>query len=390
MKKSKFIFLIFISLILGLFLSGTILGPQKQVSFAAEEKDLIEINFFYGATCPHCTQEEIFLEKIEQRYTKVKINSYLITDSQSVEILKQLCEKCEEAGKYIGLVPLTFINDDFFLGFDNDENIGRDIENSIRKQLGYPLFPKKGGPITLPLLGEINIGSYSLPLQAVILGFFDGFNVCSLGALILILGLVLALRSRIKILIFGGMFIVISAIIYGFLILLWYQLFSLLSSYMKAMQVLMGLLGIGGGIYFLREFIKFRKRGPVCETDTGGVVSKLSSRMQEFMKNPRNPLIMLGGIVLFAAVITIVEFPCSAVVPVFFAGILAESQLSTFHYLLYIGIFVFFYMLDEIIIFLIAFFTMSLWFASKKFITWITLLEAIMFFLFGFYYLIGF
>ena len=42
----------------------------------------------------------------------------------------------------------------------------------------------------IPLIGEIDLAKYSLPAQAVVLGFFDGFNVYSLGALVLILGLV--------------------------------------------------------------------------------------------------------------------------------------------------------------------------------------------------------
>jgi len=44
-------------------------------------------------------------------------------------------------------------------------------------------------------------------------------------------------------------------------------------------------------------------------------------------------------------------------------------------------------MLDEIIVFLIAFFTMKIWLASSKIVVWITLLEAIILLALGFYYL---
>lgn len=376
MKKFSFVILFFI---LGLILPG----------ITSAETD-VEVNFFYNNSCPHCAQEKIFLDRIEEEYPQVKVNRYLATDPQNLGIIRRLCNEVEEAEKYCGFVPLTFVNGDFFPGYDDEEGIGRDIENSIRGKLGLPLLSREEGIVKIPFFGKVNVNNYSLPLQAAILGLFDGFNVCSLGALILILGLVLALRSRVKILVFGGMFIVITAVVYGLLIFLWYQLFALLSSYMQVMQILIGLLGIGGGLYFLRQFLKFRKQGPVCETGQGGMTSKFSSKMQEFMKNPRNTLVMIGSIISFAVVITILEFPCSAVVPVFFAGLLAKAGLSTFSYLLYISIFVLFYMLDEIIVFLIAFFTMSLWFASKKFITWITLVEAIMFFSLGVYYLMTF
>lgn len=357
--------------------------------FAAE---YVEINFFYSDRCPHCATEKIFLEKIKTKYPEVKINYRSMTDPASLEVFKKLCERCPEAEKYLGLVPLTFVEDDFFPGFDNEQGIGKKIENSIQRHIEG--FPKDNGEkkktINLPVIGEIDINNYSLPLQTIILGFFDGFNVCSLGALVLILGLVLSLRSRFKIFLFGGIFILITAVVYGALIFLWYQLFNFLASYMKIMQVLIGFLGIGGGIYFLREFVKFRKKGPTCEMGSSGLISNLSFKMQELMKNPRSTLLIIVSVISFAAVITIVEFPCSAVVPVFFAGILANAGISGLEYLLYIALFVLFYMIDEIVIFLVACSTMKIWFASPKFVTWLTLAEAIMFFALGFYYLIGF
>ena len=226
-----------------------------------------------------------------------------------------------------------------------------------------------------------------MPVLAVILGALDGFNVCSLGALILILGLVLALRSRIKILIFGSIFILTTTIVYGILIGFWYKLFSFVSPYLKIMEILVGCLGIGGGIYFLRQFFKFRKHGATCETETG-ITGKLSSRIQKVFQERRNVLWIIGSIFLFAIIITMVEFPCSAVVPVMFAGILAESDIAGFSYFSYIGLFMLFYMLDEIIIFLIAVSKMTIWLTSSKFVTWLTLIEAIVLFLLGVYYLI--
>jgi hypothetical protein len=94
-------------------------------------------------------------------------------------------------------------------------------------------------------------------------------------------------------------------------------------------------------------------------------------------------------LLLFAGVITVVEFPCSAAIPLFFAGILAKAQLPAINYLIYIAIFIFSYMLDEIIVFLIATFTMTVKLASPKFVIWITLAEAVILFLLGAYYLFG-
>ena len=375
------------SLVFLLTILFTVLFPF----FSLAQTQELEIHFFYGSVCPHCVAEKEFLNEIEKKYPEIEVNRYLVSSPQNQELLKELCKECG-AEKYIGLVPLTFVGDDFFLGFDTQEGIGKDIEKSIQRQLESiekPNDQKK--KINLPIIGELDISKYSLPVLAIILGFLDGFNICSLGALIFILGLVLALRSRKKIIVFGGIFILTTSLVYGLLIVMWYQLFSLLTLYVRTMQIVVGLIGIGGGIYFLRQFLKFKKQGPTCEIETGQkITSKFTSRIQETLKKSKNIFVIIGSILAFAVLVTIIEFPCSAAVPVIYAGILSQAQLPSVQYILYIVLFVLLYMVDEIIVFLIAVFTMRLWLASKKFVTYITLVEAVILFLLGIYYLSGF
>lgn len=358
----------------------------------AQEK--VEINFFYSSGCPHCLVEQKFLDEVEKKYPEIIINSYLISDPQSSEILKQLCKQCD-AENYIGLVPMTFIDGEFFLGFDTAEGMGKKIENCIKKHLGIEDL-EKGPPqidekINLPILGEVDFKNFSLPALAIILGFLDGFNVCSLGALVLILGLVLAFRSRKRILLFGGIFIFTTAIVYGLLMEVWFVLFSLMASYLRIMQILIGIIAIGGGIYFFRQYLKFRKGAPGCEMGAGEkITSKFAKNIQESFKKPKNILLAIGTIFTFAVLITIIEFPCSGAVPAVYAGILAQAQLSGFQHLFYLALFIIFYLLNEIIIFLVALLTMRLWLASGKFLSYLILTEAIILFLLGIYYLFGF
>lgn len=355
-------------------------------------QSIIEINFFFSPTCPHCAEEEKFLDKLEEKYSEITINRYSVFEKSNLDLLKGFYEKYEVSREYQGMVPITFTNNKYFVGFN--EKIGKDIEGCILEckqgavsKNNVSIIDLEGN-ISIPFLGEINIRKYSLPVLAFLLGVLDGFNVCSLGALVLILGLVLALGSRKKTLLFGGIFILTTAVVYGLLIFIWYQIFSYLVPYMKIMKAIIGLLGIGGAIYFFKQFLDFRKYGPTCGITPGqGIMAKFSAKFQNSLKNSANILILLGIVFLFAAIITIIEFPCSAVVPVAFAGILAQSNLSTVSYFFLIVFYLFFYLLDEIIVFLIAFFTMKIWLASSKAVTWITLLEAIILFSLGTYYL---
>ncbi len=359
--------------------------------FTLAQENQVEIDFFYSSICPHCAKEEKFLDELQDKYPEVKINRYIVSNRDNVGLLKEFYKEYDVPVEYYGMVPATFTDDKYFIGFN--EEIGKGIEDCIleckagKTSEDVSIIDLEGN-ISIPIIGEINIKKYSLPVLAVILGILDGFNVCSLGALVLILGLVLALGSRKKTLLFGGIFILFTAIVYGFLIVIWYQIFSFLIPYMRIMEILIGLLGIGGGIFFLRQFIRFRKYGPACEISAGdGIISRFSSRFQQSFKESGNIILLLGSVLLFAGIITIVEFPCSAIVPVAFAGVLAQAGLSSFSYLLYIVLFLVFYMLDEIIVFLVAFFTMKIWLASGKAITWITLVEAVILFALGLYYL---
>ena len=354
-------------------------------------QDNIEIDFFYSPTCGYCAEEEKFLNELQEKYPGIIINRYSTNEKKNIDLLKQRYNDYNVLEKHYGMVPATFTNNKYFVGFD--EKIGKGIEECIIEcQMGDAAETSTSiidleGNIELPIIGEINVKNYSLSILAVILGVLDGFNVCSLGALVLMLGLVLAFKSRKRVLFFGGLFILTTAVVYALLIIVWYKVFIWFISYMVFMQFLIATLGIAGGVYFFKAFLRFRKYGPNCQVNTDGMIAKLSEKIKRSFKEPANIILLLVGIFLFAAIITVVEFPCSAVVPVAFAGILAQAGLSSFQYLAYILLFTLFYMLDEIIVFLVAFFSMKIWLASSKVVTWITLIESIVLFALGFYYL---
>jgi len=383
MMKKLFLFLSFFVLLFGGF------------NFASAQEGS-EAYFFYSSICPHCAQESVFLDELKDKYPGIKINKFeVFSTSKNQEILRNFYEEYEVPKTLWGLVPATFTPEKYFVGFN--EKIAAEIESCLEECMrpgedevsltNTSVIEKK---IKIPFLGEVGISNFSFPVMAIVLGALDGFNVCSLGALILILSLVLALKSRKKILIFGGIFLMTTALTYGLLIIFWYKIFEFIAAYLKTMEILIGVLGIGGGIFFLRQFIKLRRRGPVCEQEIGSnIAPKFSAKIQTLLKENSISkfFITIGLIFSFAFVITVVEFPCSAVVPVAFTAILVEAGLPTFQYLFYISIFILFYLLDEVIVFLIAFFSSKIWIGSPGIFKWIILLEAVILFFIGFYYL---
>lgn len=351
-------------------------------------QDTPQVDFFYSETCPHCRAEHKFLDNLQKDFPNLSINRYPVSKLVSREIM---IKKAKELGKedLLGAVPVTIIGDTMFVGFDNDNGMGANIRSEVEKFMD-PVAKQPSGnkpPITLPILGHVDVSAYSLPALAVVLGFLDGFNVCSLGALALILGLVIALRDRKKIFLFGGIFILTTAVVYGLLISFWHKLFSIVAGYSIALELAVGVLGIVGGYYLFREFLACRKAGPACKFGNIPMVRKVSLTVQKAFSDKATMVTVLAAIFAFAAVITIVEFPCSAAIPMVFAGILANNQVSTLTYLGLITIFLLFYLLDELIVYVVATTKMSMWMGNPKVMTYAVLIESLLLLGIGGYYI---
>lgn len=352
----------------------------------------VGIQFFYSTTCPHCHAEQSFLDVLEEKYLSIVIERFPIDDAESQRILRP---RLESAGaiEYFGAVPITFVGAKLFIGFDDAQHMGVDIENAVVRLLGErPMTsPSESGdlPIQSSAVSRYNLEGLPLPVAAVVLGFLDGFNVCSLGALALILGLVLVVRDRRRVAMLGGAFIATTALIYGVLIMLWYRLFSVLGAYIGAMQILVGLAATIAGAYFLHQFWRFRHYGPTCSYVGGSVVRTVTDRVQRVLGGGSGIVAAVIAVLLFAGVITIVEFPCSAAVPLVFAGMLADSDAGIIASVSLIALFVLLYLLDELIVLGIAISRLRLWLGSPSIATWAVLVEGIILLSIGVWYLSG-
>lgn len=379
-KLSKILFFIAIVTIFLLkpeiaFLPNYVLA--QDLIQAEVDKELV---FFYSTTCPHCREQEKFLDILEKKYSNIEIKRYEF--SKNIDLIQDFYLKYNVPAQEQGFIPVTFIGDIYFVGFD--KSIGEKIEEYI--QNSFEIEPYSTDKIKVPFLGEVNIENFSLPFLAVVFGFFDGFNICSLGALVLILGIVIALKSKKRILILGGAFIFITAVIYWLMVFLWNRLFVFVAPFIRNMEILIGILAGVGAWYFFREFLRSRKGMAVCRF--GGISEKLAGKISQAFEKRTGILAMIGIIFLFATAITIIEFPCTAFFPVLFTGILAKTGTPLYLSAFYIGIYVFFYMLDEFIVLLVAVFTMKIWVASPKVMTWLNFLASALMFVFGFYYLL--
>ena len=78
-------------------------------------------------------------------------------------------------------------------------------------------------------------------------------------------------------------------------------------------------------------------------------------------------IIALLGIMVLAASVNIIELMCSIGIPLLFTQILAMNNLSTFSYMIYMFIYIFFFLIDDIVIFVISMVTLRVTGLSTKY-----------------------
>ena len=348
-----------------------------------ENEENITIHFFYDEGCSHCAAQEQFMEEnIVGEYPKVKIKKYDIYGEGSVDKLNELAEE-HGTGDLRVVTPTTFIEGRVFQGFT--ESRGREMIQVIEGE-----ETEQSEKIEVPFFGEMNPTGWSLPILAAAIGSVDGMNVCSIGALVMVLMIVLSFDDRKKIFFYGFLFIITVVLVYGLLVFAWYHLIEAIIQYIGILKYIIGAAGIIGGAAFFKQFVEFYKHGPNCSYSDAGFITRARMKVKKSFESANvGPFVLVGSIVFFAAVVTIIELPCSAALPLAFSGILVDAELAGLTYIIYIALYLFFYMLIELIIFSGAVITKEVWFGSGKFVTWVTLFGSLILFVLGFSYLFG-
>ncbi|MEK7503654.1 MAG: hypothetical protein AAB577_01585 [Patescibacteria group bacterium] len=337
---------------------------------------LVQIDLFYSATCPFCAQEKIFLQGLQEKYPDIRINEYEITQSSENQAkFKDFYGQYNVPEQEQGYVPATFMPTKYFVGFN--EQIGQDIENYLIAYLagGETPSPK----FKIPLLGEIDAKNISLPLLTVVLGTLDGFNPCAMWVLVVLISLLLATKSRKKIALVGGIFIFVEGLLYFLFMAAWLNAL-LLMSFVALTRILVGGFGIVFGIWRIRDFINWKPG--VCKVADEKTEGKIMQRMKNILKPSAIPATILGVVVL-AFGVNLIEFFCSAGFPVIYTRILSVQGISDIQYYLYLIFYNLFYMLDDLIVFGFAFFTLSRFNFSDKYNRYSTLVAGVLILILG-------
>lgn len=350
-------------------------------------KEQVNLYFFHGDGCPHCAEEEKFLAKIEKKYSYVKIIRYEVWKNKSNALLMDRVGNRYDV--VTSSVPLTVISGTAISGYS--ESIGIRIERAIKyykdnpkENVNYVSQIKNGTfdddeikdsfseadkktdestKIKLPLLGKINLKDFSLPTAATLIGLVDGFNPCAMWVLLFLISMLLGIKDRKRMWILGLTFLLSSALVYMAIMLSW---FNIVVNVMASVifRNIISVIAIVGAIINLRAFFKSNDSG--CEVVDDKKRKKVISKIKDFTKE-KSLFIALGGVIFLAVSVNVIELACSAGLPLVFTQLLAINNVSSFESFIYTLIYIFFFLIDDIIIFLIAMSTTKVHAISTKY-----------------------
>ena len=270
-------------------------------------------------------------------------------------------------------VPFTVIGDKYFIGYSDSYN-KKDIIDAINKELEVNNDVGDDEPsveegnddnktINLPIIGEVETKKFSLPILAVIMGTLDGFNPCAMWILLFLISMLVGMEDKKRMWILGLTFIITSAVVYTLFMVAWLNITLFLGS-IYWIRLMIACVALIGGLINIGSLMKKKDDG--CNVVDDKKRKKIFTRIKKFTGEQKFILAIIG-IMMLAISVNLVELLCSAGLPVVFTQILALNEVSKFGYFIYILIYIFFFMLDDIIVFVIAMFTLKLTGVSTKY-----------------------
>lgn len=345
-------------------------------NFALAQEN-IEFHFFYNDLCSSCAEEREFLQELKAEYPSLTVNEYeFVSSPENQKTLEQFYEQRQVPKRDWGR-PILFTPSQYFVGFN--QQIGEKIEHCLKECLGET--GQISEQINIPFIGLVDISKMSLPVLTIAFGAVDGLNPCAMWVLLFLIALLINTRSRKRMWLIVGTFLGVSAIVYFLILSAWLNLF-LAISYVNLTRILIGALAIGVGLWQLKNFIKYNPG--VCKVV--GLKPKLQERLQtRAEKLVKSPLTwsLLVGVALLAFSVNLIEFFCSAGLPAIYTRILALSGLNALSYNLYLLLYTFVFILDDLIIFALAVITLNKIGSIGKYNYWATLIGGLLILILG-------
>lgn len=311
------------------------------------EPATVELVVFYGEGCPYCARELTFLGELQAREPLLEVAAYEVwNDDTNLELFRSVAAAHNFEARS---VPTTVLGDLVWVGFDS--TVAGQIEAAVAAlTAGREPVQEARTTVDVPGIGSVDVGDRSLVLATALIGFVDGVNPCSLWVLTMLLALVLHGGSRQRVLAVGTVFLLVTSALYG---LYMFGAYTVLDHAGELGWVRLGVAAIAlvFGVLHLKEHLTHR--GPSV-TIPSARKPGLYQRMRSLARTDRSLPAVLGATVALAVGVSLLETPCTAGLPLLWADLVAARDLAPAAVALAFTLYLTVFLLDELIVFLVA------------------------------------
>ncbi len=274
--------------------------------------------FFWGVGCPHCEDAKPFLDELSREMPTLVIERIEVRKDRVGR--ERFLRKVEALQIQAPGIPLFVYDQHYLVGFSEGvtESQLRDIIRSARSTSAEG-HSETVGRVVLPIVGSVDPSRMSMPAFTLLVGLLDGINPCAMWVLLVLLGLLLHVRSRRRLFLFGGVFVVMSGVVYFLFMTVWHGLFGLIG-FSRWITIGLGVVVATMGLINLKELFWLKKG--VSLTIPDQVKPRLYRRMRVVANATSLPAALLGVIVL-AFLVNLIELGCTLGLPAIYTRILS-------------------------------------------------------------------
>lgn len=365
-------------------------------------KPQTSIYFFWGDGCPHCAAAKPFLQSLVDKNPQLKLIAYEVYFvPENFEIFLKVAAAY---GFEPHAVPTIFIGDQYWEGYA--DSFKPQIEAAAQKCItkGCPdraaevlqidktpitptalptgvtqktisdqptiaatktpsILPTASTPeqtpaketIQIPLIGAVDLSKQSLFISTLLISFVDGFNPCSIWVLGMLLSITLHTGSRKKILIIGLVFLTVTALIYALFIAGLFTIFKFIR-FIGWIRVLVALVALFFASVNIKDYFWYKKG--ISFTIDDQKKPGIYRQIRRVMDAGDSFGGLVGGTIILAAGVSLVEFSCTAGFPVLWTNLLSAQEVTAATFILLLVVYLVIYQLDELGIFLASVFTL--------------------------------
>ena len=406
-EKSRFFALMIV--IFGIFCIS-------QIGYSAgnSQSKKVKIEYFGRKDCKNCANLEKFLKELSTKRDDFEYVEHKIDESKEE---KAFFDETASKLKLVKGTPIIYIDGHIIQGFNTADTTGKEIENLINsgkikdKILTLKEYVESGQMgnvssngavctgdtvcevpgltkgaenqvlVNIPIINKtVDLTNYSLFTMSLILGTIDGFNPCAMWVLVLFLTALIAVGNKVKMFRVAGLFILAEAVMYFFILNAWIYAWDFVGLD-KWVTPLVGIVGIIGGIFFIRNYLK---KGDTleCEVTDFEQRAKISKKIKDIANKPFTLLTALA-IIGLALSVNVIEFACSVGIPQTYTKILQINEVPFWTRQFYTFIYIIGYMIDDIIVFGFALMSVNKLQLTTKYSKWVNLFGGILMIILG-------